>query len=208
MDAIVDDARAALIRLSAARGESLAELSRMLRRNAAYLQQFVQRGTPRRLAEDDRRLLARHFGVDELELGGPPAKPALVAVPYLAVRAAAGQGLAADESLIRTEPFAPSLLRELGVAPDDASLVSASGDSMAPTLLDGDRLLVDRGDARVGGEGIFVFRRDDLLSVKRVARVADGLRLVSDNAAYPTITVPRAEVTLIGRVKLLLRRPA
>lgn len=208
MDAFVDDARAALIRLSAARGESLAQLSRMLRRNEAYLQQFVARGTPRRLAEDDRRLLARHFAVDESELGGPPAAPALVAVPYLAVRAAAGQGLAADDSLIRTEPFAPSLLRELGVAPADASLVSASGDSMAPTILDGDRLLVDRGDARVSGEGIFVFRRDDLLSVKRVARVADGLRLASDNAAYPTVTVPRGEVVVIGRVKLLLRRPA
>jgi repressor LexA len=207
MDAIVDDAREALLRLSAARGESLAELSRMLRRNDAYLQQFVHRGTPRRLAEDDRRLLARHFGVDESDLGGPPAEPALVAVPYLAVRAAAGQGIAADESLIRAEPFAPSLLRELGVAPADASLVGASGDSMAPTILDGDRLLVDRGDARVGGEGIFVFRRDDLLSVKRVARVADGLRLASDNSAFPTVTVPRAEITLIGRVKLLLRRP-
>ena len=85
MGAIVDRAREALKRLSAARGESLAELSRMLRRNDAYLQQFVGRGTPRRLAEDDRRLLARHFGVDAAELGGrTAAEPALVAVPYLA----------------------------------------------------------------------------------------------------------------------------
>lgn len=209
MAVIVDDPREALIRLSAARGESLAELSRMLRRNDAYLQQFVGRGTPRRLAEDDRRLLARHFGVEEAELGGPPpVAPALVAVPYLAVRAAAGRGIAVDESLIRTEPFAPSLLRELGVASTDASLVTARGESMAPTILDGDRLLVDRGDARVGGEGVFVFRRDDLLAVKRVARATGGLLLASDNPGYPSVVVSRAEVTIVGRVKLLLRRPA
>lgn len=206
----MDDARAALIRLSAARGESLAELSRMIRRNDAYLQQFVARGTPRRLAEADRRLLARHFGVTEGELGGPTAtESAMVAVPYLAVRAAAGQGIAADESLIRSEPFAPSLLRELGVAPADASLVTAAGDSMAPALVDGDRLLVDRADTRVGvSGGVFVFRRDELLAVKRVARVAGGVRLASDNPDYPTLVVPPSEVTVIGRVKLLLRRPS
>lgn len=209
MGAIVDHAREALKRLSAARGESLAELSRMLRRNDAYLQQFVGRGTPRRLAEEDRRLLARHFGVEESELGGPTtAAPTLVAVPYLAIRAAAGQGIAPDESLIRTEPFAPALLRELGVAPADASLVTAEGVSMRPTIQGGDRLLVDRGDARVDSEGIFVFRRDDLLSVKRVSRAGGGLRLASDNADYPSVVAARAEVTIVGRVKLLLRRPA
>lgn len=208
MASIVDDPRRTLMRLSAARGESLAELSRMLRRNDAYLQQFVHRGTPRRLAEYDRRLLARHFGVDETELGGPPTAAAvLIAVPYLAVRAAAGQGIAPDDSLIRTEPFAPSLLRELGVAPMNASLVTADGESMTPTILNGDRLLVDRGDGRVAAAGVFVFRRDDLLAVKRVSRAEGGLLLASDNPAYPSVVTPRAEVTIVGRVKLLLRRP-
>lgn len=203
----MDAARATLLRLSAARGESLAELSRMLRRNVAYLQQFAHRGTPRRLAEEDLRLLARHFGVDEAEFGGAPdPESLLVSVPYLAVRAAAGRGIAADERVIRAEPFAPALLRELGVAPANASLVAAAGESMAPGILDGDRLLVDRGDTRVGS-GVFVFRRDDLISVKRVSRVDGGLLLASDNPAWPSVIAAPREVTLVGRVKLLLRRP-
>lgn len=205
----MDEARRTLIRLSGERGESLSELSRMLRRNAAYLQQFVARGTPRRLAEEDRRLLARHFGVDEAELGASPVTAAAtVDVPYLAVRAAAGQGVAADETLIRTEPFAPALLREIGVAPKDASLITAAGESMAPGILDGDRLLIDRADTRVGEGGVFVFRRDDLLSVKRVSESDGRLLLASDNAAFPSVVVSRRDVALIGRVKLLLRRPA
>ena len=47
------DPRAALAVLATTRGDSLAALSAMLGRNAAYLQQYVKRGSPRRLAEDD-----------------------------------------------------------------------------------------------------------------------------------------------------------
>lgn len=208
----MDDARETLLRLAAERGESLAELSRMIRRNPAYLHQFVHRRSPRRLMEDDRRLLARHLGVAEALLGAaasaePELVPELVDVPFLAVRVAAGGGIAPDESLVRAEPFAPGLLRELGVAPADASLVTAAGCSMSPGIQDGDRLLVDRGDTQVGGGGVFVFRRDGLVAVKRVTREGGALRLASDNPDYPTLDVPACEVELIGRVKLLLRRP-
>src|SRR3954469_14393361 len=96
-----DDARAALQQLIEERGEDYVGLSRLLGRNAAYVQQYIKRGTPRRLAEEDRRLLARYFGVDEALLGGPPAatgEDALVAVPRLDVQASAGPGaLEAEE---------------------------------------------------------------------------------------------------------------
>ncbi|WP_380925514.1 helix-turn-helix domain-containing protein [Sphingomonas leidyi] len=61
--------RERLEQLAAEHGNSLAELSAFLGRNKAYLQQFVKRGTPRRLDEDDRLRLAQFFGVDERELG-------------------------------------------------------------------------------------------------------------------------------------------
>jgi phage repressor protein C with HTH and peptisase S24 domain len=46
-------------------------------KNHAYLHQFVNRGTPRKLPEDVRHLLAAHLGVDESALrdGGPPVVP-------------------------------------------------------------------------------------------------------------------------------------
>ena len=62
--------RAALAALIAESGESYAALSRLIGRNAAYLQQFVTRGSPRQLAERDRALLARYLGVPEARLGG------------------------------------------------------------------------------------------------------------------------------------------
>lgn len=207
----MDEARQTLIRLSGERGESLAELSRMLRRNPAYLQQFLYRGTPRRLGEDDRRLLAMHFSVGEDALGGA-ATPIVetVAVPYLSVQAAAGAGRSAeDERVVRTEPFAPRLLRDAGITPAMASLVEASGNSMAPGILDGDRLLVDRGDRAIpASNAIFVFRRDRELSVKRLSREGSAISIASDNPEYPTISLGSRAIDIVGRVKLLLRRPA
>ncbi len=57
------DQRAALERLIRERREDYAGLSRLLGRNAAYVQQFIKRGVPRKLDPDDLRLLARYFGV-------------------------------------------------------------------------------------------------------------------------------------------------
>lgn len=50
---MAEDGRAALERLIEERGEDYAGLSRLIGRNPAYVQQFIKRGTPRRLAEED-----------------------------------------------------------------------------------------------------------------------------------------------------------
>ena len=56
------DARAELQRLIDERREDYASLSRLLGRNAAYVQQYMKRGSPKKLPEDERRTLARYFG--------------------------------------------------------------------------------------------------------------------------------------------------
>lgn len=205
---MTETAGEALERLAAARGISLSELSRLIGRNVAYLQQFVRRGTPRRLAEEDRRMLAQFLGVDEAVLGGAP-REAMVAVPYLTVAAAAGTGRAAgQEAVIRAVPFTARLLRDAGVTPGGASLIEAAGESMAPTILPGDRLLVDRHDIAVPAAGaVFVVRRGDELLVKRVRRRGATLTLASDNPDHPVGTCAAGEAVLVGRVKLLLRVP-
>ena len=65
----LDGARANLLNLSQKRGVSLSSLSEMLGRNPSYLQQFIRKGSPRKLEEGDRRTLASFFGVSETELG-------------------------------------------------------------------------------------------------------------------------------------------
>lgn len=200
---MTSDPRAALLALATARGESLAALSRLIGRNAAYLQQFVTRGSPKRLDEADRRTLAAYLGVEEAALGGPPAPPAPVAVPRLDARVAAGSGTPIEEArALGAERIDPATLRALGLAPGAAAIFVAEGDSMLPTIAPGDELLIDSRDRE--GEGLFVLRREGALIVKRVARAGRGWRLLSDNPRFAPLSAAGAE--RLGRVVRLTRR--
>lgn len=212
-----DDARAELQKLISERREDYAGLSRMLGRNAAYIQQYIKRGVPRRLDEDDRRKLASYFGVDESRLGGPAgASPAsaqgLVAIPQFNVRASAGHGaFTGGEQPISYLGFEPGFLRQLCEAPpSELSIIRVQGDSMVPTLSDGDDIMVDRspGGRRLH-DGIYVLRQEDTLMVKRLAvnPVTRLLTISSDNPAYPAWRdcEPRT-VDVVGRVVWAGRR--
>lgn len=206
------DPRAALDALIQEKGEDYASLSRMLGRNAAYIQQFIKRGTPRRLAEEDRRLLARYFRVAETMLGGP-VSGGLVRVPRVSVDASAGPGaIAHEEMTVGALGFDPLWLRRQGLDPAMLSVISVVGDSMVPTLGDGDDILVDRADAAARlRDGIYVLRVDDALWVKRVAMSPAGRRFTirSDNLAYPAWPdCDPADVAVIGRVVWFGRRLA
>ena len=234
----MEDARTALDRLIRENGEDYASLSRLLGRNAAYIQQFIRRGTPKKLDEDDRRTLARYFRVGEDVLGGrgdadaratetrtrsrtrsrwSPATMAagngLIRIPRLAVGASAGAGaLDPDERGAGTIGFDPAYMRELGGNPAALSAIKVRGDSMSPTLDDGDDIMVDGSDAADRlRDGIYVLRLDDALNVKRIAmNPADGrLTIRSDNPAYPSFPdCDPARIQIIGRVVWVGRRVA
>ena len=202
------DGRAALARLIEERGEDYAGLSRLIGRNPAYIQQFIKRGTPRRLAEADRRILARYFRVDEALLGAPEAAPGpgLQPVSRLAVDAAAGAGaFDGDERGSGHIAFDPAWLRRVARgAPEQLSIIRVAGDSMVPTLADGDDILVDRGDSAARlRDGIYVLRLEGALVVKRLALnpAARTLSIRSDNPAYPGWPdCDPAAVDVVGRV--------
>lgn len=204
------DSRARLLELATARGISLARLSELIGRNQTYLQQFIRKGSPRKLEEGDRRTLARFFGIDEAELGAPedisfaaaPAKRGeWVDVPRLALGASAGPGLLPTEELpIGAFRFSARWLREQGLDPAMLSAIRVEGDSMEATLRDGDEILVDR-TPRPLRDGIHVVRTGDALLVKRLDLASPGrVALVSDNPAYRTIELAPDEVQVIGRV--------
>jgi hypothetical protein len=65
----VQDPRKTIERLAKEHGDSLAVLSRLAGRNVAYLHQYITRGTPDKLPEDVRLILAKHFLIDERLLG-------------------------------------------------------------------------------------------------------------------------------------------
>lgn len=219
--------RLVLERLARERGDDYSALSRLIGRNTAYIQQFIKRGTPRRLAEGDRRVLAEYFAVDELLLGAPAESPSrknprnsglggggMVAVSQYAVNASAGPGaLTGDEQELSQIAFPSRWLRRLaGGDPAGLSIITVSGDSMEPTLSGGDEILVSSGDAAERlRDGIYVLRVDNALIVKRIAMnpVNRRFTIKSDNADYPDWRDCDLEsVEVIGRVVWAGRRLA
>lgn len=208
---VTADPRAHLLGLSAERGVSLAQLSALIGRNSSYLQQFVRKGSPRKLEETDRRTLARFLGVDESVLGAPEEKSSTIQgkrprgewidVPRLALGASAGPGaVAVEEQPIGAFRFSSRWLRGQGFDPAMLSAIVVAGDSMEPTLRDGDEILVDRS-LRPLRDGIHVVRVEDALLVKRIDMGRPGVvGLISDNPSYRSLELPPTDVQVIGRV--------
>lgn len=202
---VVTDPRTALVALAEARRESLSALSTMLGRNQAYLGQYVRRGSPARLPERERRLLADHFGVAETVLGAEARSDAAVRLPRLDVAASAGPGGNVDGEVELGAACLPAaLVRQLGLR--DASMIRVRGTSMEPGLMDGDHIVVDAADrAPTTTGGIYVIRLDGALMVKRVRRERLRLRASSDNPDAPPL--PDAPIEVVGRVVWQMRAP-
>lgn len=204
----MEHVRQELDRLLRERGSGYAAISRMLGRNPSYIQQFIKRGSPKTLEPDDRRMLASFLGVDEHVLGGPEKSDndGMVEIPILDVQASAGFGaIAASENAYTRFGFDERWLRALTPAKSASlSIVRVLGDSMEPTLSDGDEVLVDASDHACRlRDGIYVLRTDDVLAVKRIAIKpgAKQITVASDNPAYPTWNdMDRSAVHVVGRV--------
>ena len=200
------DPRERLAGLARQHATSLAKLSHMLGRNGSYLQQYIGKGSPRKLEEEDRRRLAEFFGVGEAELGAPEEKSSnprgdWVEVPRLSLEASAGPGAtAAEEIPVDAFRFSRRWLRENGLEPAQLSAIRVMGDSMDPLLRDGDEILVDR-TPRALRDGIHVVRVGDALLVKRVQTGIPGrIVLESENSAYRPIELEPGDVEVVGRV--------
>ena len=151
-------------------------------------------------------------------LGGPArdeeslSRSEFVPIARLQISAAAGQGKFPSEERKTTDiAFWPRWLQQLsGAKPSDLSIIQVEGDSMTPTLSDGDEIMVDLSAAhRKPTDGIYVLRRDDALLVKRLSLHPSGksLTIASDNPAYASWTDCLAQdVHIIGRVVWAGRR--
>lgn len=185
-------------------GTSLSWLSeRLLKRNPAYLQQYLTRGTPRLLAEGDRRLLAKFLRVSDAALGGAEtASDDSIAVPRFALAVSAGPGaLVGEEQRALPFRFDARFLAGLGVRRDAASLIDVKGDSMQPTLIDGDTILVDHARRSIAPRGgVYAIRLDGMLSVKRLRAIGREVEVASDNRDYATVVRAAEVVEVIGRV--------
>ena len=228
----LDPVRKRLLRLLTAKGSTLRTASVAMGRNDAYLQQFIHRGTPKVLAEDDREILAEHLGCrPELLKHGRSFRLSTNATrpspPDDAYSAPQGYSIV-PEADVRAEPDAEAWsgeLRETGEAwlfadsfirhrlradPGDLWMVEVDGDSMEPLLSTGDHILIDVSRRVPVPPGIFVIWDGMGLVAKRIGHVphSDPRRIIlkSLNPEYDSYERPAEEVRVVGRAVWVSRR--
>ncbi len=145
-------------------------------------------------------------GVIRDDLEGDKAWEDFDLVPFYDVEASAGAGAFVDQELkISDMAFRKDWLRLRGLKAAHCALIKARGDSMEPTIHDGDLLLVDRSVEIIKDDAIYIIQADHHLIVKRIQQTVDGaLIVISDNGKYvnQTFDAGQAEkIKVAGRVR-------
>lgn len=131
-------------------------------------------------------------------------------IPRYDVRASAGNGmLAISEETVGQMAFNQGWLTEVGLDPQNAGVVLATGDSMYPTISSGTPMVVDFRQVEPTNGRIYVINVGGDLLVKRVERtIDDRITLISDNPLYERRTINLNEFTdmkIIGAVRFILK---
>lgn len=136
-----------------------------------------------------------------------------VPIRLAAPRASMGGGAVVDdheEDTDRTYQFRRIWIEQrLGVKPSSLRLLHVEGDSMAPSLLSGDMVLVDMTRRVPNPPGIFVLNDGHGLVAKRIEAVPNcdppRIRIISDNPMYSPYEQLLEIVNIVGRVRWFAR---
>lgn len=136
-----------------------------------------------------------------------------VAIAHAGVRPSMGGGAVVfeeHETPGRAYHFRRSWIRNgLKASPSQLRIMKVEGDSMQPTLFDGDTILVDMTRKAPNPPGIFVLDDGMGLVAKRLQHVPNSdppaVRVISDNKHYPEYERTADEVHIIGRIRWFAR---
>lgn len=142
----------------------------------------------------------------------PESEENFINLPMYPERASAGTGVVRIEEMqIGFMSFEERWLRALGANPATSFLLTATGDSMYPTIPDGAVMICDGSRKEVLNGFVYAFVVDGDLIVKRVERLLNGtIDLISDNKErYPVRNYKASDVMsldILGRI-LYVGRP-
>ena len=141
-----------------------------------------------------------------LRKSGSNADAGGIAVTELDVYASAGGGaLIESETAIAEWRFPARWLHgELHTRPDQVHVLTIEGDSMTPTLMPGDKVIVDLSKRAPSPAGIFVVHDGIALVAKRLEFIEGSdppsVRIHSDNQAYRSYERTIDEIRIAGRI--------
>jgi hypothetical protein len=226
----IEEVRSFLDKAILAKGMTYRELSLRIGRRDSYLHRFIKYGLPRRLEEQDRKQLSLILEVDEqlltdIDLSYSPAPAHMTGVAVVAEKitslftkgdevvidmidatACCGDGIDnLPEKVCGHWRLPLSEFKTLASgAPENIKMLRVQGDSMTPTISEGDFVWVDTSNNYIGSDGIYLIRMATGLAVKRLQAGLSNIVIKSDNPTYSDITAEVGEVKIVGKVVHIL----
>lgn len=155
-------------------------------------------------------------GIGDVE-GKPPfidnPDETYVAVAHATPRPSMGGGAVVEDTVEnpgRAYHFRRSWIRDrLRARPSQLRIMHVEGDSMTPTLHDGDAVLVDMSRKSPNPPGIFVLDDGMGLVAKRLEHIPNSdppaVRVMSDNPVYSPYERTAEEIHIVGRIRWFAR---
>lgn len=203
------------------KGLTYKEVSERIDRNPTYIQQFLERNVPANLKEGDREKLALLLDLTDEQLGGKRSGAVSLSksIPEIdLVAGLGGGGLATLENTTRNGiTFARESIRDywnlpdrvlgrLGLQPASTACFPVQGDSMHPTLCDGDVVFIDTRHRVPSPPGVYALADEfggvvvkRLEVVSRPGEEPINVRVTSDNPRHSDRELTLDEIHIIGR---------
>ena len=142
-----------------------------------------------------------HLGIGDKE----SSQSGIISVPLLEVKASASRSIENYSKRVakRIDFFEDWLRQNVSFSdPSKLEMITASGDSMEPTIGADDILLVDRSVSKILYDSIYVALVNGELYVKRFQKTPSRtLLMISDNTKYRVFELkPEDDVQILGRV--------
>jgi phage repressor protein C with HTH and peptisase S24 domain len=207
--------------LLAARGISQSELARRVGVSQSAIHKLASGNA---YGSSHLHKIARELGTSAAYLTGEtddssegavplPSREQLLAelglVEVAEIDLAYGLGGAFDGAVeVRNSVFARDWLQRITRTPaSELHIARGRGDSMAPTLNDGDLVIIDRSQRSVfEQDAIWALSIGEILMIKRLRVRGEQVTLLSDNDRVPADTAHPDEVNIVGRVIFIGRQ--
>lgn len=152
--------------------------------------------------EEVSQLLASGGSIVDREATAFKPSDEYVYIPQVTGEISAGGGLIPDNTVEMRIAFRREWIERKG-DPVNMSLIRVSGDSMEPTLISGDLVLIDHNRQHLDPQGgVYAISMDHTIMIKRLQLIysTQQLRIISDNNRYETLNAVPDQVTINGKV--------